>query len=330
MPDMNRRDVIALLGGAAAAWPLVARAQQSGRPRLVGLISGFSDAEFAPLATAFRLKLGQLGWTEGRDIDIETRTSSGDFKQLGEEAKELIARNVSVIVAMGTPGLHAVQQHTRTVPVVFTLVADPVRLGLIESLSRPGGHATGFTNFEFSMGGKWLELAREMYPSLGHVTLLANPANPNATSFAHFIENAGRTVGIEVVAAYVRGPSEISKAIATVAEQPRAGLIAFPDSLTVVHRDVIIGQAAQHRLPAIYPFRIFPLSGGLLSYGLDFPELYRQAAVYVDRILRGEKPEDLPVQAPTKYELVINLKTAGVLGLTVPLTLQASADEVIE
>jgi putative ABC transport system substrate-binding protein len=271
-----------------------------------------------------------LGWTEGRDIDIETRTSSGDFKNLAEEANELIARNVSVIVAMATPGLHAVQQHTRTVPVVFTLVADPVRLGLIESLSRPGGHATGFTNFEFSMGGKWLELAREMYPSLGHVTLLANPANPNATSFAHFIENAGRTVGIEVVAAYVRGPSQISKAIATAAEQPRAGLIAFPDSLTVVHRDVIIGQAAQHRLPAIYPFRIFPLSGGLLSYGLDFPELYRQAAVYVDRILRGERPEDLPVQAPTKYELVINLKTAGALGLTVPLTLQASADEVIE
>jgi putative ABC transport system substrate-binding protein len=327
---VRRRDFITLLGGAAAAWPLSARAQQSGRPRLVGLISGFSDAEFAPLATAFRLKLGQLGWTEGRDIDIETRTSSGDFKQLGEEANKLIARNVSVIVAMGTPGVNAVQQHTRTVPVVFTLVADPVRLGLIESLSRPGGHATGFTNFEFSMGGKWLELAREMYPSLGHVTLLANPANPNATSFAHFIENAGRTVGVKVVGAYVRGPSEISKAIATAAEQPRAGLIAFPDSLTVVHRDVIIRQAAQHRLPAIYPFRIFPLGGGLLSYGLDFPELYRQAAVYVDRILRGEKPGDLPVQAPTKYELVINLKTAGALGLTVPLTLQASADEVIE
>jgi len=240
---MRRREFISLLGSAAVAWPLAARAQQ-GVP-LVGLISGFSDAEFTPLATAFRGKLHQLGWTDGRNIAIETRTSSGNFERLGEEAKMLIARNVSVIVAMGTPGLHAVQQHTRTVPVVFTLVADPVRLGLIESLSRPGGHATGFTNFEFSMGGKWLELAREIYPNLGHVTLLANPANPNATSFAQFIENAGRTVGIDVVAAYVRGPSEISKAIATAAEQPRAGLIAFPDSLTVVHRDVIIRQAAE-------------------------------------------------------------------------------------
>ena len=325
---MKRREFITLLGGAAVTWPLAARAQQ-GVP-LVGLISGFSDAEFTPLATAFRGKLHQLGWTDGRNIAIEMRTSSGDFARLADEAKLLIDRNVSVIVAMGTPGLHAVQQHTRTVPVVFTLVADPVRLGLIESLSRPGANATGFTNFELSMGGKWLELAREIYPNLGHVTLLANPANPNATSFAQFIENAGRSVGIDVAAAYVRGPSEISKAIATAAEQPRGGLIAFPDSLTVVHRDVIIGQAAEHRLPAIYPFRIFPLSGGLLSYGLDFPELYRQAAVYVDRVLRGERPADLPVQAPTKYELVINLKTANALGLTVPLTLQASADEVIE
>jgi len=322
-----RRAFITLLGGAAA-WPLAARAQQV--VPLVGLVSGFSDAEFTPLATAFRGKLQQLGWTDGRNIAIQTRTSSGNFERLAEEAKMLIARNVSVIVAMGTPGLHAVQQHTRTVPIVFTLVADPVRLGLIESLSRPGGNATGFTNFELSMGGKWLELAREIYPNLGHVTLLANPANPNATSFAHFIENAGRTVGIDVVAAYVRGPSEISKAIATAAEEPRAGLIAFPDSLTVVHRDVIIGQAADHRLPAIYPFRIFPLSGGLLSYGLDFPELYRQAALYVDRILRGERPADLPVQAPTKFELVINLKTARMLGLTVPPTLLALADEVIE
>ncbi len=308
-----------------AAFGARATARAAGRPDLRILRRRVHSAD-----DGIREKLRQLGWTDGRNIAIETRTTSGNFPRLGDEAKLLIARNVSVIVAMGTPGLQAVQQHTRTVPVVFTLVADPVRLGLIESLSGPGGNATGFTNFEFSMGGKWLELAREVYPTLGHVTLLANPANPNATSFAQFIESAGRTVGIDVVAAYVRGPAEISKAIATAAGQQRAGLIAFPDSLTVVHRDVIIGQAAEHRLPAIYPFRIFPLSGGLLSYGLDFPELYRQTAVYVDRVLRGERPADLPVQAPTKYELVINLKTANALGLTIPLTLQASADEVIE
>jgi len=326
---MKRREFITVLGGATAL-SFVVHAQEGERAPLVGLLSGFSDVEFTPLATAFREKMRQLGWTEGRNIAIETRTSTGDFKRLAEEAKLLIARNVSVIVAMGTPGLHAVQEHTRTVPVVFTLVADPVRLGLIQSLSRPGGHATGFTNFELSMGGKWLELVREINPSLRHVTLLANLANPAAPSFVQFIENAGRSVGIEVAPAYVRGPSDISKAIAATADQTNSGLLVFPDSLTVVHRDVIIEQAAQRRLPAIYPFRIFPLSGGLLSYGLDFPQLYRQAAVYVDRILRGEKPGDLPVQAPTKYELVINLKTAKALGLTVPLIMQMTADEVIE
>jgi ABC-type uncharacterized transport system substrate-binding protein len=326
---MRRRAFIAALSGATV-WSLVVHAQEDERAPLVGLVSGFSDFEFTPLATAFRDKMKQLGWTEGRNIAVETRTSTGDFQRLAEEVKLLIARNVRVIVAMGTPGLHAVQQHTRTVPVVFTLVADPVRLGLIQSLSRPGGHATGFTNFELSMGGKWLELVREINPSLRHVTLLANPANPAASSFVQFIENAGRSVGIQVAAAYVRGPSDMSKTIGATADQPNSGLLVFPDSLTVVHRDVIIEQAAQHRLPAIYPFRIFPLSGGLLSYGLDFPQLYRQAAVYVDRILRGEKPGDLPVQAPTKYELVINLKTAKALGLTVPLIMQMTADEVIE
>ena len=327
--NMRRREFISFVGGAVA-WPHAGHAQQTGRVPLVALLSGFLDVEFAPLASAFRLKLQQLGWAEGRDVVVETRTTSGDFKQLAQEANKLIARNVSVMVAMGTPGLHAVQQHTKSVPVVFILVTDPVRLGLIESLSRPGGHATGFTNFEFSMGGKWLGLLREISPSLKHVTLLANPGNPNATSFVQFIENAGSAVGLKVVAAYVRGASDISDAITATAKQPSGGLIVFSDSLTVIHRDIIIGLAAQHRLPAIYPYRVFALSGGLLSYGLDFPELYRQSAVYVDRILRGEKPANLPVQAPTKFELVINLKTANALGLTVPSTLQASADEVIE
>jgi putative tryptophan/tyrosine transport system substrate-binding protein len=326
---MRRREFITLIGGAAV-WPLAASAQQAEPVRLIGMISGFSDAEMQPLVAAFRLKLQRLGWVEGRNVAIEVRTTSGDLKRLAEEARTLINKNVSVIVAMGTPGLNAVQQHSRTVPVVFALVADPVRLGLIESLSHPGGYATGFTNFEFAIGGKWLELVREIDPSIRRVTLLANPANSGATLFAQYIENAGRATGIDIETAYVRDSSEISAAIMAAARQTGGALIAFPDSLTVVHRNLIIGMAAQHRLPAIYPFRIFAMSGGLLSYGLDFPELYRQAAVYVDRILKGEKPADLPVQAPTKYELVINLKTAKALGLVVPPALLTSADEVIE
>jgi ABC-type uncharacterized transport system substrate-binding protein len=327
---MKRREFIALLGGAAAAWPMAARAQQDGRVRLVGVVGGFAEAEMRPLLIALRDKLKELGWTEGRNLSIDARLGRGNFKRMADEAGLLIGLNPDVIVAQGTPGLTAVREHSRTVPVVFLFVADPVRTGLIESLARPGGYATGFTNFEFTIGGKWLELLKELNPRVAHVTLISNPANPAADQFSQFIAATARSAGLDLVIASVRNATDIAVVITSASRQPDAGLIVVPDSLTTIHRELIIGLAAHHRLPAVYPFRIFPAEGGLISYGLDFAEIYRQAAVYVDRILRGAQPSDLPVQAPNKFELVINLKTAKALGLDVPPNLLARADEVIE
>ena len=327
---MKRREFITLLGGAAAVWPLVARAQQPDRVRRVGVLAGFTEAEGAPLVEAFRDRLKELGWTEGRNLSIDARFTSGDFKALTDSAGALVKANADVIFAQGTPGFKAVRQHSSIMPVVFILVADPVGQGLIESLSRPGGYATGFTNFEFSIGGKWLELLMELDPRVKRVVLIANPANPNGVPFSQFIEASGRSVGVDVSTANVRNAAEIDAAIVALAQQPDGGLIVFPDSLAVVHRELITRLVVTYRVPAVYPFGIFPKNGGLSSYGLDFPELYRQAAVYVDRILRGASPADLPVQAPTKFELVINLKAAKALNLTVPPSLLARADEVIE
>jgi putative ABC transport system substrate-binding protein len=326
---MRRRGFMAGLG-AAAAWPLEARAQQSERSRRIGIVAGFTESEMPPLESAFREKLYSLGWKEGANVTVDVRLGGGDYKRMGEDAGRLVSLRPDVIVAQGTPGVVAVRQHSQTVPVIFIMVADPVRTGLVESLARPGGYATGFTNFEFSIGGKWLELLREVFPALEHVTLISHPGNPTAGQFAEHIEDVGRAVAINVKTASVHNLSEIEAAIAAAAQLPRGGLIIFPDSLAVVHRDLIVALAAQHQLPAVYPFRFFSSDGGLLSYGLDFPELYRQAAGYVDRILRGEKTADLPVQAPTKFELVVNLKTAKTLGLTIPPSVLIRADEVIE
>ena len=326
---MKRRQVLTLLGGAAA-WPVTARAQQLERARLVGIVAGFAEAEFLPLLTAFREKLKELGWAEGRNLSIEVRLGRGDFKRMTDDAGELIALKPDVILAQGTPGLSAVRQQSGTVPVVFVLVADPVRMGLIESLARPGGNATGLTNFEFTIGGKWLELLREVSPRVAHVTFVSNPANPNADQFSRFVEISARSAGLDIVTASVRSPAEIAVAIANAGRHSDGGLVIAPDSLTTIHRELIIGLAAHYRLPAIYPFRIFSLEGGLISYGLNFVEIYRQGAVYVDRILRGAQPSDLPVQAPNTFELIVNSKTAKTLGLDVPATLLARADEVIE
>jgi putative ABC transport system substrate-binding protein len=315
---------------AAAAWPFAARAQQAERPRRIGIVAGFTESEMRPLESAFREKLDALGWKEGANITLDVRLGGGDYKRMTEDAGRLVGLRPDVIVAQGTPGVVAVREHSQTVPVVFILVADPVRTGLVESLARPGGHATGFTNFEFSIGGKWLEMLREVDPGVRHVTLISHPGNPTAGQFAQHIEDVGRTVAINVNTASVHNPAEIEAAVVAAAQPRGGGLIVFPDSLATVHRDLIIALAERHNLPAVYPFRIFSAEGGLLSYGLDFPELYRQAAIYVDRILRGEKPADLPVQAPTRFELVVNLKTAKALGLTVPPTLLLRADEVIE
>jgi putative ABC transport system substrate-binding protein len=326
---MRRREFVTLLGGAAA-WPLAARAQQLERVRLVGIVGGFAEAEFLPLFAAFRDKLKDLGWAEGRNLSIEVRLGRGDYKRMTDEAGQLIALKPDVILAQGTPGLSAVRQHSSKIPVVFVLVADPVRMGLIESLARPGGNATGLTNFEFTIGGKWLELLREVNPRIAQVTFVSNPANPNADQFSRFVESSARSTGLDIVTASVRNPAEIAVAIANAGRQSDAGLVVAPDSLTTIHRELIIGLAAHHRLPAIYPFRTFSMEGGLISYGLNIVEIYRQGAVYVDRILRGAQPSDLPVQAPNTFELIVNLKTAKALGFEIPPTLLARAGEVIE
>ena len=283
-----------------------------------------------PQLTALRSKLSQLGWTEGRNLEIDARLGAGDFQRMTIEAGSLVSRNPDVIVTMGTPGLNAVRHHTKTVPVVFTMVADPARLGLVESLARPGGHATGFTNFELSTGAKWLELIKEVSPKLARVTIINNPANPAASQMSPLIESAGPAMSIQVTTAFVRSATDIKSAIGDAAQQPDSGIIVIPDSLAVVHSDLILRLVERHQLPAIYPFRLFAVKGGLVTYGLDIPAMYRQAAEYVDRVLRGTKPSDLPVQAPNKFELIVNLKTAKALGLDVPPTLLARADEVIE
>jgi putative ABC transport system substrate-binding protein len=326
---VRRRDFVGLVCGTAA-WPLGARAQLSERLRLVGVLTGFSDAEMRRPMMSFRQKLKELGWTEGSNVRIDLRTTDGDYKRLAEDAQELISQTVDVIVATGTPGLTAVRQHTRTLPVVFALVADPIRQGLVDSLARPGGHATGFTNFEFPIGGKWLELLWETEPRIDHVTLLANPGNPIAIPFSRFIEAAGRTVALDVSTALVRNAAEIEAEIGAAAKRPDSAIIVLPDGLAAVHSALIVRLVNRHRLLALYPFRLFTEKGGLMSYGVDVPELFRQVAAYVDRILRGENPAELPVQAPNKFELVINLKTAKELDRTIPPVLLARADEVIE
>jgi len=325
---MRRRDFIAALG--VVACPSLAAAEQRDHKRLVGLITGFSETEMLPLATAFRARMRELGWTEDRDVIIEVRTANGDYEKLDAEAGRLVAASADVIVAMGTPGLTATRRYTRTTPVVFTQVADPVGQRLIDSLGHPGGNATGLTNFEFSFGGKWVELLHELYPMVSHLTLITNPANENTTQFVRVIAAAADARKTPVRVASVRGPADIQDAIETCSKQPRGALIIFPDSLAIVHRALIIELAGNYKLPAVYPFRIFAEAGGLLSYGTSFKAIYHRAAEYVDKILKGASPADLPVEAPTEFEMVINLKTAKELGLTVSPALQVAADEIIQ
>jgi putative ABC transport system substrate-binding protein len=272
----------------------------------------------------------ELGWVEGHTIAVDVRPAAGDYNRLVMDAGELIESGVDLVVAMGTPGVTAVQQHSRTIPVVFTLVADPVSQGLIGNLAHPGGNMTGFTNFEFAIAGKWIQLLKEIDHNITTLTLLSNPANASFRRFVEVLEEAGRTKGLMIIIASLRTVSDIERAITTAARQANNALIVFPDSLLILHRTLIVDLAEHYRLPAIFPFRVFPESGGLMSYGIDYVDVYRQAANYADRILKGTKPADLPVQAPNKYDLVINLKTAKALGLDVPAILLAIADEVIE
>ena len=326
---MRRRQFIALLGGAAV-WPAAAIAQQNNKKRLIGFITGFNDKEMMPLFTAFRARLQELGWVEGQNVSFDIRTASGDYTKLDTEAGSLVSVSADVIVAVGTPALIAIRQYTKTIPVVFTQVSDPVGQRLIDSLARPGGNITGLANFEFVSGSKWIELLPELDSRISHVTLITNPANENTAQFVKVITAAGDTKKVAVRVASVRDAADIQDAIENSSKRPRGGLIIFPDSLLINHRELIVELAARYRLPAVYPFRIFSEVGGLLSYGPNFPAIFRRTAEYVDRILKGTKPADLPVEAPSKLELVINLKTAQALDLKISPRLQIAADELIQ
>ncbi len=331
---MKRREFITLLGGTAVAWPLAARAQQPERMRLIGVLMGYaeSDSEAQAQIAAFRDGLQKLGWIEGRNTRIDTRWAKPtDAAAMQRFAKELVALQPEVILASTTPTTNALLQQTRTIPIVFATVGDPIGSGFVASFPRPGGNVTGFVTIEGSLGGKWLELLKQIAPHVDRVALLLNPATATyAESYLNAFKAAAASVGVQAVAAPVHDRSEFDAVIAAQAREPNSGLIVLADAFTVTHRVEITSLAARYRLPAIYPFRLFAEVGGLLSYGVDLTDNFRRAATYVDRILKGEKPSELPVQAPTKYELIINLKTAKALGLTVPHNLLVLADEVLE
>ena len=330
---MRRRDFISLLGGAAITWPFAARAQQRERVRRIGLLINLAadDPESQARRAAFQQGLQQLGWTGGRNVRIIARWGAGDADQIRSSAAELVAIAPDVIVATSSPALAASQHATRTVPIVFTSVVDPVGGGFIDSLARPGGNATGFTLFEYGLSGKWLELLKQIAPGVTRAAVLRDAATTRtAAGQSAAIQAVAPSLGVELRPAVVSNAHEIERAVTTFAAGSNDGLVVTGSPLTAIHRDLIVVLAAQHRLPAVYPFRYFTTRGGLISYGPDTIEPYRRAAGYVDRILRGEKLANLPVQAPAKYDLVINLKAAKPLGLTVPAVLLARADEVIE
>ena len=329
---MKRREFIALLG-SAVSWPLAARAQQPDRMRRIGALTGgvaADDPDMQARIAVFLQVLEQLGWTVGRNLRIDYRWGLGNADNIRGYVAELVALAPDVILATGTVTMAPLLQATRAVPIVFIFVADPVGAGFVDSLARPGGNATGFTSFEYGLSAKWLELLKEIAPRLTRAAVIRDPADPAGTGQWGAIQTAAPSVGVEVNPVNVRDAGEIERAITTFARSSNGGLILTSSALANVHRNLIITLAARHKLPAVYYRRGFVTDGGLISYGPDLLDQFRRAAGYVDRILKGEKPADLPVQAPTKYELAINLKTARMLGLTVPPTLLATADEVIE
>jgi putative ABC transport system substrate-binding protein len=328
---MKRRDFVILLGGAAAAGPFAAGAQQGERMRRIGvLVPQDQDSPVAQARIAALLQeLRQLGWT-GRNARIDIHWAGADAESIRKHAAELATLAPDVILANGSVVVAPLLQATRTVPIVFVVVPDPVGAGFVDSLARPGGNATGFVQFEYGLSGKWLELLKELAPRVTRAAILRDAAIPAGTGQFGAIQSVAPSVGVEVSPVNVRDASEIERAVAAFARADNGGLIVTGSALAQLHRNLIIALAARHKLPAVYFERFFVTVGGLISYGPDLVDQYRRAATYVDRILKGEKPADLPVQAPTTYELVINLKTAKALGLDVPLTLLARADEVIE
>jgi putative ABC transport system substrate-binding protein len=328
---MKRRQFITLLGGAAA-WPLSARAQQPAAVRRIGVLMNLAadDREGHGRLAAFVDGLAQSGWNDGRNLRIEIRWGAGDPDRFRQYAMELVALAPEVILAGSGATMPALRQATRSVPIVFTLVPDPVGAGFVASLARPGGNVTGFTNFEYSIGGKFLELLKEIAPRVTRAAVLRDAADPAGIGQWGAIQTAAPSFGVDLAPIGLGDAAEVEHAVTAFAHSPNGGLIVTSSAPSAVHRQLIITLAARHRLPAVYPARHFATSGALISYGPDPLDQYRQAASYVHRILKGEKPADLPVQAPTKYELVTNLKTAKALGLTVPDTVLARADEVIE
>jgi putative tryptophan/tyrosine transport system substrate-binding protein len=328
---MRRREFIAALG-SAAAWPVAARAQQPDRMRRIGVLlpAATDDASFQARVGAFLQGLAQSGWNVGRNVRIDTRWAGVDAADIQRHAAELVALAPDVILAHAAATVRPLLQATRIVPIVFPIVIDPVGAGLIDSLARPGGNATGFVGFEYSMSGKWLELLRQIAPSVTRVAILRNPTQLSGTSQFGAIQAVAASLRVEVNPVNMGDAGEIERALAAFARTPNGGLIVLAGVGALFHRDLITTLAARHKLPAVYFERAMVVAGGLISYGPNEIDLYRQAAGYVDRILKGEKPADLPVQVPTKYETVINLKTANALGLTIPETLLATADEVIQ
>jgi putative tryptophan/tyrosine transport system substrate-binding protein len=330
---IGRRKFLATLGGGAVAWPLAASAQHLGKVPLVGALIPFAegDEEAERRRNAFQRGLEAFSWTNGQNIRIEYRWVGSDPNRIRSYAADIVGLAPDVILANATPVLAAIRQETRTIPIVFVQVIDPVSRGFVKSLAQPGGNVTGFTNFEFPMGGKWVEVLKEVAPRITSIAVVFNPDTaPYGEPFFQQITTSASSLSIEAIEARVRNVVELEKAVAGIAAKSNGSLIVLPDTFTTVHRDSIIALADLHQLPGVYPFRYFATRGGLVSYGVDAEDMFRRSASYIDRILKGEKPADLPVQAPTKYELVINLKTAKALGLEVPPTLLARADEVIE
>ena len=329
---MKRREFITLLCGAATTWPLAAHAQQPERMRRIGVLMGRSanDPEGQAFVAAFLQGLQELGWSDGRNVTIDMRWFTGNSADFRKYAAELVALAPDVILAHTSPAVAALGQITRTVPIAFALVADPVGAGYVDSLARPGGNITGFVSFEYSISGKWLQLLKEIAPGVTRVAVTRDPSIAAGPAQFAVIQALAPSLGAELRPVDVQDEGEIERALALFAQSPNSGLIVTSSAQAISHRDLIIALAARHRLPAVYFGRFWAAAGGLISYGPDFLDQFRRAAGYVDRILTGEKPADMPVQAPTKYELAINLKSAKTLGLNVPLGLQQRADEVIE
>ena len=330
---MRRREFITVLGNTTVAWAFAARAQKSDHPKRVGVLMLITenDPEAKPRVAAFESGLQELGWTKDHNVRVEYRWGAADASRLRTNAAELASLGPDVVLASGGPAVLALQSVAGTTPIVFVLVADPVALGFVESLARPAGNITGFSTFEFSMVEKWLELLKAVSPQVSRVAALFNPDTfPFAPLYLQSLKAAAAAFTVEVVDAPIRSAAEIERTIASFASKPGQGLIVLPDPFTAEIRELIIALAARYHLPALYPFRYYTTSGGLLSYGLSTIEPYRRAAAYVDRILKGARPSDLPVQRPTTFEFTINLKTANALGLTIPPALLARADEVIE